>query len=115
MNLQLSYSELQKIISKNFQKEISIGSVSTNSICISTMGVKVEMYIVEVKNNDIVVELNFEVDRIVSSEQATRIIIHLNEIEALAKTLDLLSVSEVTLDDSGLSIVADVREQLYHV
>ena len=64
MNLQLSYSELQKIISKSFQKELNFSYIDEKTVKVSTKicGKTLSPYltIVNIFNNNIVIYIAFE-------------------------------------------------------
>lgn len=111
MNIQIAYSEMEKFVSKNFKKEIYISGVGANNIlCMSMDNINARVRVVEIIGWDVIVELGIEVGKMVTSEQATRITVHLKEIEALAKTLDLLVVKGITLGETGIKIEADVLD-----
>lgn len=111
MNIQVAYSEMEKFVSKKFKKEVCISGVETNNtLCVSMDNINARVRVIEIRGCDVIVELGVEVGKMVTSEQATRITVHLNKIEALAKTLDLLIVKEVAFGESGVRIEADVLE-----
>lgn len=111
MNIQVAYSEMEKFVSKKFKKEICISGVgANNTLCMSMDNINARVRVVEIRGCDVIVELGIEVGKMVTSEQATRITVHLKEIEALTKTLDLLVVKGITLGETGIKIEADVLD-----
>lgn len=111
MNIQIAYSEMEKFVFKKFKKEVCISGVgANNTLCVSMDNINAHVRVVEIRDCDVVVEIGIEVGKMVTSEHATRITVHLKEIEALAKTLDLLIVKEVAFGESEVRIEADVLE-----
>ena len=108
MNLQVPYLEIERLISKKFQKEISINYAENNMIHLSGLGIKADVRIAEIINQDIVVELKFEIGKMVVSDQTTRIIIHLRDIESLSNVLEMIILKNVSFSALGPEIEADV-------
>lgn len=102
---------MEKFISKKFKKEVCISGVgANNTLCVSMDNINAHVRIVEIRGCDVIVEFRIEYGKMVTSEQATMITVHLNEIEALAKTLDLLVFKKINFGQSGLIIDADVKD-----
>lgn len=111
MNLQVAYSEIERFISKKFQLDIKVEGVGAdNTARVSLSGISADLRAAEIKDNDITFELGFEIGKMITSEQATRFTVHLNDIEGLESILGLLAVKGINFRESGLDVEVDVLE-----
>lgn len=111
MNLQVAYSEIERLISKKYQLDIKVEGVGANNTArVSLSGISADLQVAEIKDSDITFELGFEIGKMITSEQATRFTVHLKDIEGLESILGLLAVKEIDFSESGLDVVVDVLE-----